>query len=262
MEMRKLLLSAVAALILAPAAANAADLRMPVKAPPAPMPPPFSWTGFYIGGNLGGAWAHHNFNDTFFPNLSFGDGNTNGRFIGGGQVGANYQINQFVIGVEGTFDWAANNNNNNGTGVLIPGNILFPAQLVRISSNDTWIASVAARLGWAVDRALFYFKGGGGWVGNNGFTLTDVNTGASISTSGNNNVSGWLFGGGLEWAFTDNWSLKVEYDYLGLGNRSFTATGLVFPRLAGDTFTTSGSNNVQMVTVGLNYRFNWGGYRY
>ena len=232
-----------------------------MKAPPAPMPPPFSWTGFYIGGNLGGAWAHHNFNDNFF-NLGFDDGNTNGRFIGGGQVGANYQINQFVIGVEGTFDWAANNNNNNGWGVLIPGNVLFPAQLVRISSNDTWIASVAARLGWAVDRALCYFKGGGGWVGNNGFTITDVNTGASISTSGNNNVSGWLFGGGLEWAFTDNWSLKVEYDYLGLGNRTFTATGLVFPRLAGDTFTTSGNNNVQMVTVGLNYRFNWGGYRY
>ena len=257
MEMRKLLLSAVATLILAPAAANAADLRMPVKAPPAPMPPPFSWTGFYIGGNLGGAWAHHNFNDNFF-NLGFDNGNSNGVFIGGGQVGANYQINQFVIGVEGTFDWASNNNNNNGVGVVVPGSV--PLEVVRITSNDTWIASVAARLGWAVDRALFYVKGGGGWVGNNGFTLTDVNTGASISTSGNNNVSGWLFGGGLEWAFTDNWSLKVEYDYLGLGNRTFTATGLVFPRLAGDTFTTSGSNNVQMVTVGLNYRFNWGGY--
>jgi outer membrane immunogenic protein len=255
MEMRKLLLSAVATLILAPAAANAADLRMPVKAPPAPMPPPFSWTGFYIGGNLGGAWAHHNFHDNFF-NLGFDDGTSNGVFIGGGQVGANYQINQFVIGFEGTFDWASTNNNNNSTGVLFPG-----GQLIRLTSNDTWISTVAARLGWAVDRALFYFKGGGGWIGNNGFTVTNLNTGASISTSGNNNVSGWLFGGGLEWAFTDNWSLKVEYDYLGLGNRSFVVpVGAPFPGLVGDTFTTSGSNNVQMVTVGLNYRFNWGGY--
>src|SRR5215472_6940037 len=228
MEMRKLLLSAVATLILAPAAASAADLRMPVKAPPAPMPPPFTWTGFYIGGNLGGAWAHHNFNDNFF-NFGFDDGNSSGVFIGGAQVGANYQINQFVIGFEGTFDWAANNNNNNSTGVLLPG-----GQLVRVTSNDTWISTAAARLGWAVDRALFYFKGGGGCVGNNGFTVTDVNTGASISTSGNNNVSGWLFGAGLEWAFTDNWSVKVEYDYLGLGNRSFTVpVGAPFP--AGDT---------------------------
>jgi outer membrane immunogenic protein len=256
MEMRKLLLSAVATLILAPAAANAADLRMPVKAPPAPMPPPFSWTGFYIGGNLGGAWAHHNFNDNLFPNLNFDNGTSNGVFIGGGQLGVNWQINQFVLGVEGTFDWASTNNNNNGVGVIIPGT----GNVVRITSNDTWISSLAARLGWAVDRALFYFKGGGGWIGNNGFTITDVNTGASFSTSGNNNVSGWLFGGGLEWAFTDNWSLKVEYDYLGLGNRSFTVVSPVFPNLVNHTFTTSGSNNVQMVTVGLNYRFNWGGY--
>jgi opacity protein-like surface antigen len=75
-------------------AANAADLKTPVKAPPAPVPAPFSWTGFYIGGNLGGAWAHHNFNDSVFG-LNFDDGNSNGVFIGGGQVGANYQFNKF-----------------------------------------------------------------------------------------------------------------------------------------------------------------------
>jgi len=248
--------TAFSMLVVASVAANAADMRMPVKAPPPPPPPPFSWSGFYIGGNLGGAWAHHNWSDTFFPNLSFNDGSGNGRFIGGGQVGFNYQINQFVWGVEGTFDWASTNNGN-GTGVILPG--VLPVTAIQVSSNDTWISTIAGRLGWAVDRALFYVKGGGGWVGNNGFTITNLNTGASISTSGSNNVSGWLVGGGFEWAFAGNWSVKFEYDYLGLGNRSFTATGLVFPRLAGDTFT-SGNTNVQMATVGLNYRFNWGGF--
>ena len=57
----------------------------------------------------------------------------------------------------------------------------------------------------------------------------------SISTSGNN-VSGWLVGGGIEWAHSDNWSMQAEYDYLGLGSRSFTVTvGSPFPRLVGDT---------------------------
>src|SRR5215472_14356534 len=118
MEMRKLLLSAVATLILAPAAASAADLRMPVKAPPAPMPPPFSWTGFYIGGNLGGAWFRNDVTDTF--GLNFDNGNNNGVFIGGGQVGFNYQVGNyaggnFVWGLEWDFDGASNNNNNNNS---------------------------------------------------------------------------------------------------------------------------------------------------
>ena len=256
--MRKLVwaVAAFSMLVVASVAANAAEKMIPVKAPPAPMPPPFTWTGFYIGGNFGVAWAHHDFHDTFF-NSSFVDGTGNGHFIGGGQVGLNYQVNQFVWGVEGTFDWSPNNHDN-GIAVRTPA-----GDLIRVSSNDTRISTVAARLGWTgllTDRAMFYVKGGGGWVGNNGFTVTDVNTGLSVSTSGSNSRSGWLVGAGVEWAFTDTWSTKIEYDYLGLSGRTFTVpVGSPFPRLVGDTFTT-GNNNVQMLMVGLNYRFNWGGY--
>jgi outer membrane immunogenic protein len=229
-----------------PMAASAADLR--VKAPPAPpMPPPFSWTGFYIGGNIGGAWARHDETDSLFG-LNFDNGNNDGVFIGGGQLGFNYQVNNFVLGVEGDFDWAANNNNN-GNGIFVPG----LGQTVRVSSNDTWITTLAARFGVAYDRVLFYGKAGGGWVGNNGFTVTNVTTGASITGSNSNTASGWLLGAGLEWAFANNWSAKFEYDYLGLSGRTFTVpAGSVF--LAGDTFTT-GNPNIQMVKLGINYRF-------
>jgi outer membrane immunogenic protein len=242
---------ASAAMLLSPLAAHSADLA--VKAPPPPLVPVFSWTGFYIGANIGGAWANNNWNDTLFL-TNFNNGNNNGAFIGGGQVGANYQIGSFVIGGEWDFDWAGNSNNN-GTGVIIPGvgNIV-------VTNNNRWITTVAARFGFAVDHWLFYGKAGGGWVGNNNLTVTNVTTGVSLTcgnfTNCGNNTGGWLVGGGVEYAFTNNWTVKVEYDYLGLGNRTLSIPATA-PLLAGDTFT-SNNQNIQMVKVGVNYLFNWG----
>jgi outer membrane immunogenic protein len=238
-------LAALSVLLVASVAANAADMQVPVKAPPPVMPPPFSWTGFYIGGNLGGAWTNSTINDSLFG-LSFSNGN-NAVFVAGGQVGLNYQIGNVVLGVEGDFDWAANNNNS-VTGVVGPLGHTFSA-----SANDRWMATVAGRLGYAFDHWLIYAKGGGGWVGANSFTVTDVTTGASVNAGSSNTISGWLVGGGLEWAFANNWSIRAEYDYFGLSGRSLTVPA-TFPILAGDTFTT-GKNNIQMATVGINYRF-------
>jgi outer membrane immunogenic protein len=228
--------------------AQAADMR-PAPPPPAPvyMPPPFTWTGFYIGGNLGGAWANTTITDSLFG-LSFSNGN-NGVFVGGGQVGFNYQFGNAVFGVEGDFDWAANNNNS-VTGVVGPLGHSFTA-----SANDRWMATIAGRLGYAFDRWLIYAKGGGGWVGANSFTVTDVTAGASVSAGSSNTISGWLVGGGFEWAFANNWTIRAEYDYFGLSGRSFTVPA-TFPILAGDTFTTN-NNNIQMATVGINYKFGW-----
>jgi len=94
--------------------AKAADL--PVRAP-AYVAPVFSWTGFYIGGNIGGAWAQRDVTDSVLG-LNFDNGTSNGVFIGGGQIGGNYQVGNFVRGVEGDFDWAANNKTTNSAGAV------------------------------------------------------------------------------------------------------------------------------------------------
>jgi outer membrane immunogenic protein len=246
--MKKFVISAAMALSLG-TPVFAAD--MAVKAPLPPPVPVFSWTGFYIGANVGGAWSNNRWTDTQF--VTNFNNNNNGVFIGGGQIGGNYQIGQFVIGGEWDFDWAANNNNNSG--IIIPGvgNIV-------VTNNNRWITTVAARFGWAIDHWLLYGKAGGGWVGNNNQTITNLTTGVSFTCGTfincGNNTGGWLVGAGVEYAFTNNWTVKVEYDYLGLGNRTFTVPG-TSPFLAGDTFT-SNNRNVQMVKVGVNYLFNWG----
>jgi outer membrane immunogenic protein len=245
--MKKMLFAGTALLTLASGSAMAADLSRPpppvYKAPV--MAPIFSWTGFYIGGNLGGAWAHNTITDSLFG-LSFGNGNNNGVFVGGGQVGFNYQVSNVVFGVEGDFDWAANNNNS------VAG-VVFGGHNFTASANDRWMATVAGRLGYAIDRWLIYVKGGGGWVGANSFTVTDVTAGTSVTAGSNSTISGWLVGGGFEWAFYNNWSMRAEYDFFGLSSRSLTVPA-TFPILAGDTFTT-GRNNIQMATFGINYRF-------
>ena len=232
-------------------AANAADLPpAPPMAPRAPVAyipagPMFSWTGFYIGGNLGGAWSRGNVVDSLFG-VNFTNGNST-SFLGGGQVGGNYQIGAFVIGAEAAFDWFANNNNS-GNGTTVPG-----GAILRVSANDRWVTTLAARFGYAWDHALFYGKAGGGWVGAGNFAVTNVGTGASVALSNSNTNSGWLVGAGVEYAFTQNWTAKLEYDYLALNNASFNVT---IPSTAQvDTFT-NGGRNVQTLTVGVNYLFN------
>ena len=247
--MIKTLTTSVALLALGMGVGAAADL----PAIPAPLyaPPPFSWTGFYLGGNLGAGWAQSSVTDTLFG-LDLATAGTNGVFIGGGQLGANYQFGGAVAGVEWDFDWAANNNNSAGVGFFVPtvGNI-------QVTSNNTWMSTLALRLGFVLEDRLFvYGKAGAGWAGNNGFTLTNTTAGASITPLNGNTDTGWVAGVGFEWAFTNNWTTKLEYDYLALSSRTFTVTGTVIPSLAGDTFAT-GSRNIQMVKLGVNYLFNW-----
>jgi outer membrane immunogenic protein len=253
--MKRILIIGALALVGA-GSALAADLP-PAPPPPPPrapavyVPPPppvFSWTGFYIGGNLGMGWNHGNIADSAGL-YSWGvDNNT--TFGGGGQAGGNYQIGSFVAGVEADFDWFANNNNSGG-GVNVAGTTL------QASNNGRWLTTVTGRLGFAADRVLFYAKGGGAFVGSDNFTLLNVPTGATVSFGNSSTNTGWTVGGGIEWAFWNNFTARIEYDYVGLSNFTYTvpATALLPAPLPGDVFSTSG-RDIQMVTLGVNYLFN------
>src|SRR5262245_59306152 len=126
-------------------AANAAEVgaRPPVYAPPPVyVAPPFTWTGFYVGGNLGGAWSQRNLTDTLLG-LNLSNLNDKGAFIGGGQLGFNYQFGNFVLGVDGDIDGVANTNSP-VNGVVGPpfGTILVTSP---ISGSRPWLAGSASR---------------------------------------------------------------------------------------------------------------------
>jgi outer membrane immunogenic protein len=222
------------------APALAADL--PYKARPAPPPPVFSWTGFYIGANIGGAWSKGAITDV----VTGANLNTDSSgFIGGGQVGFNYQFNTFVLGLE----WDIDGTTISKTSNVVPtgfGNL-------QASANTDWISTLAARFGFALDHWLIYGKAGGAWVQNSA-TLTNLTTGASIS--GSNTNSGWMAGVGGEWAFAPQWSAKLEYDHVELDNWSL-ATNTV---IAGDRLNVS--RHIDMLKAGVNWRFGWAGSGY
>ena len=239
-----ILLATAAVTLTATQLASAADMGRPP--PPAYVPPPvpvFSWTGFYIGGNLGAAWTQGKLSDT---NGNSWSNAQQAVFAGGGQVGANYQFNWAVVGVEADFDWLANNHNSSNAIDTSIGAIQF-------SANNRWMTTIAGRFGVAADNWLFYAKGGGGWVGVSNPTITNVTTGGSISVSNSNSNSGWLAGGGIEWAFAPNWTARLEYDFLGLNNRTLTVP-VGTPFIGGDVVTVT-NRDVQTLTVGINSLF-------
>ena len=213
--MKKLLLATVALVALgATVPALAADLgARPVysKAPPVYAAPLYNWTGFYVGGHLGGAFnSDNNFNGLVTGNSD------NGRFLGGVQAGGDYQFApNWVAGVEGQYSWLSNNNN----GVLFPGSFVFV-------NNQRAIGSVTGRVGYTWGPGLLYVKGGYAFSDNNN-SLTLNGVPAAFVLDGNHS-NGWTVGAGLEYMFAPNWSAKVEYQYYNFGNTSFVAPfGLV-----------------------------------
>jgi outer membrane immunogenic protein len=246
--------------------AMAADLPSSAPAPApyiAPPPPVFTWTGVYVGVNAGVSFAGNN-NVTFSPAGLPGSpslnpsANSTAGFTGGGQIGYNWQINQFVVGVEGDLDYLQNHRlNGNFTSPAFF--TAFPTFGVNGGNQNQLFGTIRGRLGWAVDRALFYVTGGVAFNGNsapNSLTFNPpggVGSGRSVFTATNNsnNDVGGVVGAGVEYAFTPNWTAKVEYLHTFFNNRN-----IVFANSAGQTFTTSGFNfDTNIVRVGLNYKF-------
>jgi opacity protein-like surface antigen len=216
-----LLASAISGLVLPPAA-SAAD--MSVKAPKYKAPvvmPAYNWSGLYVGVNFGGGWTNGSLN---IPGNNLYGGIT--EFIGGGQVGYNVQAGHFLFGVEGDVDGASFNH---------------PALPIPTlgSVNQHWISTVAGRFGLVNDRWLVFGKLGGGWVQSNATVNVPV-----PSWNGSTTNSGWMAGGGIEYGFKANWTVKLEYDYLALSNW----TSATVPAVALN-------HDVQMIKAGINYKF-------
>ncbi len=200
--------------IAAPAAASAADLY---RAPPAPPPvsyvPPVTapniWAGFYVG--LNGGYASGGGGDAIDYN-SGADWLTRAKpqgGFGGGQVGYNLQSGSFVYGVESDFQGASISS---GLAGLSANNKAF-------TSNESidWFGTVRGRLGWAFGPALLY--------GTGGFAYGNVNQRATLGNDilgSNGTQTGYAVGGGIEYKFTPNWSLKAEYQYIDLGGEKLT----------------------------------------
>jgi outer membrane immunogenic protein len=205
--MKRILIASAVALA-AGGQALAADLPPPVAPPPRapavyyPPPPVYNWTGFYVGGNLGAAYSNGSYSDTLGSTFST---STSTSFIGGGQVGVNYEFGGgAVIGAEAMFDWAPNNNNNvNLTGA---GTIANNTGTAAATLNNRWLTTVTGKLGYAWDRVLLYGKGGGAWVGQSNSTVSVTTGGVTTPTSlaGNSTNWGWTAGLGVEWAFYGN----------------------------------------------------------
>jgi outer membrane immunogenic protein len=213
---------------------QAADLPRRVAAPPpapAPVyvPPPFSWTGLYIGGQVGGDFGRTHWSDPFGATRerSSLDG-----FSAGGQIGYNYQFGALVAGVEGDFTWT----NLQGNKTSVAG--------TNLDTRLDWTSTVTGRLGYAIDRALIYGKGGAAFAQEKD-KLTDP---FGATATSDITRAGWTAGAGVEYGITNNWSAKVEYDFLGFGSQNATFG-------APPVGTTGVDLNVQQVKGGVNYHF-------
>jgi outer membrane immunogenic protein len=247
--MRATLLGAAAVPLLSVSVAFGADLAM---SPAAPAPPqPFTWTSCYAGGNAGGGFGQKDVNDTagiLSPNTGFTSANLdiNGYMLGG-QVGCNYQFaSNWVLGIEGA---ASGGDIGGKTAFATPG---IAGDTATFKDTTDFLSSVTARGGFAWDRWMLYGKGGVGFV-NDRYNVADAF--ATYNFDGVETRLGWTAGVGVEWALSDDWSVKLEYDYYDFGTRNvtFIEESAAFP---------SGPENIkqtiQTIELGLNFHVsNW-----
>lgn len=261
--------------------ASAAD--MAVKAPVYKAPPPAvvaTWTGCYVGLNAGADWGRSNFSWTGITEsaTAFAVGAatvvpaaanaklTDTGFIGGGQVGCNYQTGVIVFGGEADFDYTdlsasrtaiSLGNTNGGPATIVPGNITE-------SFSSHWLSTIRGRLGVASGNWLFYGTGGAA-IANMSFAdqlcFPTAGTPTCNSASGSTTRVGWAAGAGVEWKFTGNWSFKAEYLHADLGNFSYTSVGTTAAGvvlLPAATITHNHNLREDIFRVGVNYGF-WAG---
>jgi outer membrane immunogenic protein len=246
--MKKLMFATVA-LVAAAGAASAADMPAPVyKAPPPVVVPFYNWTGFYVGAHLGYGWDTEHASvagmsgmggmGTAMVGMGIPSYDANG-VLGGLQAGYNYQMSSWVFGLEGEVAW---------TNMSGASNWVMNGNSGTLSTDVRWLDTVAGRVGYAFDRTLVYAKGGAAWESADyGHIMTG---GMNHSLSGDATRTGWLVGVGIEHAFWQNLSVKLEYNYIDFGSANITtADG------AGTSATFNIHQRVNILKAGFNYRF-------
>ena len=243
------------------APASAADLPMAVKSP-APFATRFTWTGCYGGGHVGAALERHDATD---PVLLIQDnpvigapGTTVGTTTAkvsttdvtlGGQLGCDYQFSpSWVVGIEGAASAGIVDGHKS---VGLPAGNPGDSALVTVSSD--LMTAITGRLGYAVDRWMFYGKGGVAWT-NDKYSITGTYLGTPFDAEGLGAWrTGWTAGAGVEWAFADDWSARLEYDYYDFGtpvvNMIDTGNGFAGP--------VAYRQSTQTVKLGVNFHV-WG----
>jgi outer membrane immunogenic protein len=224
-------------------AASAADL--PMKALPVAPPPPFSWTGFYIGGSAGGGVLL----DQGYVNQEISADRHGIGALAGGQIGYNYQMGMLVLGIEGEGFWSGMQVTQDTFEGVNPGTLVGTATIKNRYDYD-----IAGRFGIAIDHALIYGKAG--WVAGNFAWNSTTPFDPGFSNYSSATLNGLLIGLGLEYAFTNNWTIKFEYDYLGYGAKDLQFTTIDCSTCTAFTTTQNVSASKNIFKVGFNYLFN------
>jgi outer membrane immunogenic protein len=249
----------------------AADIPRRPPPPPVVAPPVvYNWSGFYIGGHLGGKWHDHDGDITFDQVLGFtpiglgvfgtGGNDREGAFIGGGQIGFNWQAGGWVFGVEGDFSATSAERTFVCCGPVAAAVLIPPFALGdTITVSNDWQASVRGRLGFAWDRFLVYGTGGVAFA-NIEATVGLVPGGAFPGFFGtaDDTLTGWTAGGGIEFGLWDNWSLGVEYRFTSFDAGDLSLGNVPLILVPGAPLRGNFELETHEVTARLNYRFSWG----
>lgn len=225
--------------------------------PPAPVMtqlPVFTWTGFYIGANAGWVGGARNRNSVFVTPPGTGLSNIGGRgnegFAGGLQAGYNWQAGNLVVGIETDIQSLLSGRHRAGPALLPDGTTASGR------TSNAWYGTLRPRVGYAFDRTLLYVTGGLAYGGGK-YTLNTVDGGGNTAALNSSGIrTGWALGAGAEYAFSRNWSGKLEYLYVDLGNQRmagavFTPAGVA----TGTTITSNRENAFHTIKAGINYRF-------
>jgi outer membrane immunogenic protein len=259
-EIMKKLLVGAAFVALGTFSAQAADLAV---RPHRTVEPAYNWSGIYIGANAGYTWSDHGVDlsptSGDVPALISSTGqvpgsvnlNRNG-FIGGGQIGYNWQFTNWLVGLEADIQGTSVDN----TALVhtaVPG---MNAVDNTVSSKLQWLGTVRGRIGFLPQNNWLIFVTGGLAYGEveNSATIFNV---APLSYSGSSSdlKTGWTLGGGTEWAFARNWSAKLEYLYYDLGKTTVTLSQVIGDPAFAGTFAARFTNNGHIARAGINYHF-------